>query len=353
LNLLVPGDLNTRTGGYIYDRRIVDGLRRIGCRVDTHSLDASFPQPTAAALEQARSVFSEIPDESIVVIDGLALGGLSKLLEVESRRVHLTALIHHPLAFETGLAAETVRLLRQSERASLERVHGVIVTSRWTLTRLVADYGVPAGRIRVVEPGTDGVPDVPQCGVTDESSLDLLCVATLTPRKGHAVLFDALARLRDRRWQLRCAGSLTGNPATAAALLRQIECLQLGPRINLLGEIDTPALELEYGRCSLFVLASYMEGYGMALADAIAHGKPIISTLAGAIPDTVPTGAGLFVPPGDDRALSDALASVMDDPKVRRRLAGNAFAARKSLPTWSQASERFAAALADLAVGNS
>ena len=356
LILLVPGDPETQTGGYIYDRRIVYGLGRLGWHVDVHSLDASFPQPTAPALEHARDVLAGIPDGRIVVIDSLALGGLSRLLEAEAERLCLVALIHHPVALETGLDAETAQIFRTSERASLTCVRRVVVTSPWT-SRKLGEYGVATDRIRVVSPGVDTVsgPErqkarshTPTRDEAGETSLNLLCVAALTPRKGHDVLFDALAELGDRPWHLYCAGSLTRDPGTADGLRRQIDRLGLGSRISLLGEVDRAELERQYARCDLFVLASHLEGYGMALAEAVAGGIPVVSTLAGAIPETVPANASVLVPPGDDRALAKALAKLMDDPDARRRLASNALAARRALPTWNQASKQFAAALEDL-----
>ena len=357
LILLVPGDPETQTGGYIYDRRIVYGLGRLGWHVEVHSLDASFPQPTAPALGHARGVLAGIPDGRIVVIDSLALGGLSRLLEAEAARLRLVALIHHPVALETGLDAETARIFRASERASLTFVRRVVVTSQWT-SRKLGEYGVATDRIRVVSPGVDAVSGGPERqkartptanrDEAGETSLKLLSVATLTPRKGHDVLFDALARLGERSWHLYCAGSLTRDPGTADGLRRQIDRLGLGPRISLLGEVDRAELERQYARCDLFVLASHLEGYGMALAEAVACGMPVVSTLAGAIPETVPANASMLVPPGDDRALAAALAKLMDDPDARRRLASNALAAGRLLPTWSQASRKFAAALEDL-----
>ncbi len=354
LTLLVPGDPETETGGYVYDRRIVDGLGSLGWHVDVHSLDVSFPLPTVPALDHAQSVLAGIPDGQIVVIDSLALGGLSNLLDAEAERLRLVALIHHPVALETGLDTETARVLRESERASLELVRRVMVTSHWT-SRKLSEFGVAAERIRVVTPGVDLVSGGPErqgarrkLRAGDEASLNLLCVATLTPRKGHSVLFDALARLGSRAWHLYCAGSRTRDPATTDALRRQIDRLRLGPRVSLLGEVDRPELDRLYARTDLFVLASHLEGYGMALAEAVAHGLPVVSTVAGAIPETVPSSAGVLVRPGDSRALARALAKLMDDPETRRRLASNALAARKTLPTWNQASKQFAVALHDL-----
>ncbi len=357
LALLVPGDPETQTGGYVYDRRIIDGLGSLGWHVDVHSLDASFPLPTVPALDHARSVLAGVPDGHIVVIDGLALGGLSKLLGAEAERLRLVALIHHPVALETGLDAETARVLRESERAALALMRRVVVTSQWT-SRKLSEFGVAAERIRVVTPGVDVVSGGPERegarrnprdrDEADETSLKLICVATLTPRKGHSVLFDALARLGDRAWHLCCAGSRTRDPTTADALRRQIDRLRLGPRISLLGEVDRLELDRLYARSDLFVLASHLEGYGMALAEALARGLPVVSTVAGAIPETVPSSAGVLVRPGDSQALARALAKLMDDPETRHRLASNALAARRTLPTWSQASRQFAAALDDL-----
>jgi glycosyltransferase involved in cell wall biosynthesis len=173
----------------------------------------------------------------------------------------------------------------------------------------------------------------------------LLCVATITPRKGHAVLLEALAELRDRRWHLTCAGSVTRDAKCFAALEHLLERLALRARVSFLGDLDADALEREYERADLFVLASYLEGYGMALAEAVARGIPVVSTTAGAIPETVPAAAGVLVPPGDGRALAKALATLLDDDNARAGLAANARAAGAALPTWRTAAERFAAAL--------
>ena len=349
LSFLVPGDIETRTGGYIYDRRILQGLRQAGWQVDVHSLDTSFPSPTPAALQQAQDVLAGIPDDRIVVIDGLAVGGMPAALRRESERLALVALIHHPLSLETGLAATVARNLRESERDALASVRRVIVTSRWT-SRALDAYNVSADRIRVVEPGVDlpvRSPNSTKLRASHEP-LRMLCVAHLTPRKGHAVLFDALARLRDRTWHLRCIGSSDRHPETARELRLMSERLALQDRIEFLGEVDDATIEDSYANADVFVLASHMEGYGMVLSEALAHGLPIVSTLAGAIPETVPKGASLLVRPGDDHALAVALASLMDEPERHCSMATNARDTRHALPAWSEAALKFAAALEDL-----
>jgi glycosyltransferase involved in cell wall biosynthesis len=98
----------------------------------------------------------------------------------------------------------------------------------------------------------------------------------------------------------------------------------------------------------VFVLASYHEGYGMALTEALARGLPVIATRAGAIPDTVPDDAGLLVGPGEPQALAAALRAVMTEPGLRARLMAGARAARRNLPGWHDAARAFAAQLAGL-----
>ena len=339
---LIPGDPDTRTGGYLYDRRIMAGLAALGWRVELRRLDASFPQPTPAALREADEILAALPEQALAVIDGLALGAMPAVAATQRDRLRLVALIHHPLALETGLDERASRQLHASEREALRHVRQVIVTSPCTARALLSDYEVAPERCVAIPPGTDPAPLAEGSG---SEALALLCVASLTPRKGHAVLFRALARLKQHPWRLFCAGSERLHPPTAVLLRQLVTELSLTERIEFLGELDAAALAIRYRRADTFVLPSHHEGYGMALAEALARGLPIVSTTAGAIPDTVPADAGLLVAPGNEAALTEALARVMTEPGLRERLATGARAARQSLSTWPETCARFAAAL--------
>lgn len=346
LFFLLPGKLDTLTGGTIYDKQIVAGLRAIGWQVDVLSLRMSFPWPDAQALDEAASLASQLPDGAWVIADGLAFGAMPAVAQQHARRLRWLALVHHPLALETGLGAKQRQQLYTSERQALSAAHAVVVTSA-TTARALADYGVAATRIHVVEPGTARAPlAVGTAGTTADEALSLLCVATITARKGHRLLIEALAGLQDRRWMLHCVGSVARDAETSATLRDAIAHHGLAHRVLLHGELAADALEAAYSRADVFVLPSLYEGYGMALAEAIAHGLPIVSTSAGAIPDTVPAAAGVLVPPGDAVALRSALARMFDEPVWRAMLAGGARAARLRLTGWPEAVDRFAAVLA-------
>lgn len=338
LHFMLSGDLTTLTGGYLYDARIVQGLRQQGWNVHVHNLATNFPSPDEHALAHAASHFNAIPDGARVIIDGLALGGMPQLVKEHARRLRLIALVHHPLALETGLTCEEQKRLFDNERDALAAVARVIVTSPNT-ARALADYDVTEQRIGIVRPGTDPAPLA--VGSASGTTV-LLCVATVTPRKGHTVLVDALSPLRDHPWRLLCVGSVTRSSSTVAALRTHITAHKLDSRIVLLGEAEGETLEQYYHHADVFVLPSYYEGYGMVLAEALARGLPIVSTTAGAIPDTVPADAALLVSPGDKVQLTEALRQVLDNGELRQQLAMASRKARDQLSDWVVASQQFA-----------
>ncbi|MGJ7543655.1 glycosyltransferase family 4 protein [Variovorax sp. LT1R16] len=340
---LVPGDWESRTGGYLYDRQIVDQLRTAGREVAVVSPGDGFPWPDAAARRHAQQVVEALPDGALVVADGLGFGVLPELVAMHAARLRWVALVHHPLALESGLSEPQKAQLFDSERRALASARQVIVTSAST-ARALAPYGVAPARIDVVEPGTDPASSAPGGGAGPEA-LSLLCVATVTPRKGHVLLLEALAGLRDRRWHLHCAGSQTRDADEGRRAVAAADRLGLAERVTWHGEVDAGPLAALYAQADLFVLPSWHEGYGMALAEALARGLPVVSTAAGAIVDTVPADAGILVPPGDVEALREALRRVMDAPSARRALAAGARAAAIRLPRWADAGQRFAAAL--------
>ena len=340
----VPGDLATPTGGYAYDRRIIAELVPLGWRAEILDLGHEFPCPGPACRAAARAALASVPNGRAIVIDGLALGALPEVAALGSSH-KLIALVHHPLALETGLSPETRDAFRRSERAALAAVRQVIVTGGITARLLVSDYAVPTDRISVALPGVDPVLPAP---ARNSALPALLAVGALVPRKGYDVLLSALAQIADLPWRLTIAGACDRSPATAAEVAALIAAHKLEERVVLAGAVPAGRLAELYAEADVFVLASRFEGYGMAYAEAIAHGVPVIGTTAGAIPETVSAGAGILVAPDDSGALATALRRVIQDHDERRRLAAGARAAAARLPRWAQAAEIFARVLASM-----
>ena len=340
----VPGDLATPTGGYVYDRRIIAELLLRDWRIEVVDLGDGFPYPAADTRASACARLAALPPGDPVVIDGLAFGVLAEAATALSTSHPLVALVHHPLALESGLSAADATSLRASERAALACARHVIATSAAVARLLVDDYGVAAGRVSVIEPGTDRVLPPPR---KQEGEVKLLAVGSVIPRKGYDVLVAALARLRHLPWRLIIAGDRGRSPQTSRRLRAEIARLGLADRITLLGAVTSGELSPLYACTDLFVLPSRFEGYGMAYTEAIAHGVPVIGTTAGAVPQTVPADAGVLVAPDDVEALTATLQRLIANPHERERLAAGARAAK--FPSWSEQAALFARVLESLA----
>jgi glycosyltransferase involved in cell wall biosynthesis len=340
IGFAVPGDLSAPTGGYTYDRRIIGELRRLGFGVDVIDLGEGFPRPSAETRAAAMAKLAAVPRGSAIVVDGLALGVLPEIAALRGRNP-LIGLVHHPLALETGLAPDEAERFRASERAALASMQAIIVTSPAIARVLIADYGVSLDMLSIAPPGSEHV----SCAHGGGGMVALLSVGIIVPRKGYDLLVAALATLGDLPWRLTIVGDRRRDPEASARLDVDILRHGLTARIAIEGAVSAERLAELYSAADVFVLASRYEGYGMAFAQAIAHGVPVIGTTAGAIPETVPAGTGLLVPPDDVPALAAALRLLISDAGERARLARNARVAANLLPTWAAAAAVFVRAI--------
>ena len=338
----VPGDLSTPTGGYGYDRRMIAELQKLGWQVDVIGLGEGFPRPNSEQKAFAGQALAAVAGSHPVVIDGLALGVLPEAAAAVRAKRPLVALIHHPLAMETGLSEADAKRMRESERAALAAASAVIVTSAPTARLLAKDYGVADRVITVARPGTERGPVT---RADRDGAVQLLSIGALVQRKGFDVLIAALATLSDLPWRLTIAGDRTRNPAVAARIDADIAQHELGERVQVLGAVSDSRITALYGEADLFVLASRFEGYGMAYAEALAHGLPVIGTTGGATPETVPPDAGILVTPDDAAALAGALRRLIVDRSERERMVAAAQAAAAALPTWPESAKLFAGAI--------
>lgn len=337
-----PGDLETASGGYHYDRRLIAELRDLGVQVELVALPhCDFPLSEDSRAQAVRAL-AKIPDYAIVIIDGLAYGVLDEEAAAEAERLRLVALCHHPLALETGHSESEREMLFESERRALGFARLTVVTSAHTRQILIEQFGMAPEKVVVARPGTDRV-EFADCAGKPPT---LLTLASLTRRKAHDVLIDALASLSALSWQARFVGSEAFDPDWANELKAQTARLGLSQRIDFAGEVGDA--QAEYQRADIFVLPSRYEGYGMVFAEAIAAGLPVVGASAGAVPEVVPQGAGLLVPPDDADALADALRRLLSGNTVRQDLQAKARSAATSLPRWSDSASVVAHALQEV-----
>ena len=338
----IPGDINTLTGGYIYERLLLGNLRSLGHDVTHIPLGASFPDPSPADMATAVEALTALPQDRALILDGLIYGsidtdGLSRVT------APIVAMIHHPLAKETGLTQARQDHLFQTEKDNLALAAQVLVPSPHTAEILMTEYAVPASRIHIAQPGTDPAPG-PRAP-TDPPLI--LTVGIQHPRKGHDTLLRALATLSDVPWRSVIAGS-SHDAHYSQELAHMVQELGLSDRVTLAGNVPRDTLEGLYRDASVFALATRYEGYGMVFNEALAWGLPIVSCATGAVPQTVPKDAGLLVPVDAEAELAAALRTVLTDADAYRSMQNAALTAGRALPSWMDTARVASRVLNDL-----
>ncbi|RZU48308.1 glycosyltransferase involved in cell wall biosynthesis [Krasilnikovia cinnamomea] len=336
LYVALPGDIDdpaAPSGGNHYDRRVCDGL---AADFDVRELafPGAWPRPGPAAERALADALDELPDGADVLLDGL-LAGVPDVLVPAARRLRLIVLVHLPLGDETGLAPADAAILTERERRTVQAASAVVATSRAAARRVATVHGLDPAHVQVAAPGVEPAP----AASASSAGTRLLCVAAVTPRKGHDVLVEALARVADLAWECRCVGDMDRQPEFAAQV--RARAADLGPgRFQLLGTRNGSALAAAYAATDLLILPSRAETYGMVVTEALARGVPVLASHLDGVAEAIGcaealNGApGLLVPPGDPAALAAALRDWLTDAELRERLRAAAAARRAALPGW-------------------
>ena len=338
-------DPDRPSGGNTYDRHLCRGLTSIGWSVHEHAVAGRWPRPDAASFAALDGVVQRIPDDAVVLLDGLVASTAPEVLVPQARRLRLVVLVHMPLGHRP--ADDAAGDARMRERAVLSVAAAVVTTSAWSRRRLLELYPLSADRVHVAEPGVNAA----DLATGTEAGEALLCVAAVTFDKGHDVLLDALATMTDLSWHCVCVGSLDRDPAFVEALRRRSLDGGLGDRVWFLGPRTGADLDRSYAAADLMVLASRAEAYGMVVIEALARGLPVVATDVGGLTEALGHGTdatrpGLLVPPDDPAALGAALRAWLGDAELRGRLRRAARERRKSLPRWSTTTSVIAGVLA-------
>jgi glycosyltransferase involved in cell wall biosynthesis len=346
IGLVIYGSLATLSGGYLFDRMLVEKLRQRGDSVEI----ISIPR---------RSYALNLPDN----LRDWCPSGLDVILQDElnhpslflaNRRPHrapILSIVHHLRSSERRSASQNA-VYRQIERLYLNTIDGFIFNSdqtRISVERLT-------GRVMpsvVATPGGDRLgtttTELVRARAAQPGPLRLIFLGNLIPAKGLEVLIDALGAVPRGNFQLDVIGSENAAPEFAARMRRAAQERRLP--VTFSGVLDERGLTARLQDAHVLVLPSYYEGFGIAYLEGMAHGLPALGTRAGAVPDLVTSGEnGYLIEPGDSRALADYVAGLARDRGLLARLSEGALRRYAEFPTWDQTTERIRAFL--LAVAN-
>ncbi len=346
VHFLVPEGIDDPlrpSGGNNYDRRVRQGLAADGWDVHTYAVPGPWPWPDAAARQRLREALDTPPDDALTLVDGLMASAVPDLLVPAARRLRLVILMHMPIGRRADGSYD-------SECAVLSAAAAIITTSGWARGWLLAAYPLDPARVHAAPPGVDAAEPATGSG----GGGNLLCVASVTPGKGHDVLVTALDRIGDLPWQCTCVGSVARAPSFIADLQRVIEVAGLAERVVFTGPLTGRSLERSYAAADALVLPSRGETYGMVVTEALARALPVLATDVGGIPEALGVASdgrrpGLLVPSDDVSALVGALRRWLCDAQLRADLRAAALDRRNSLTGWSDTCDRVARVLLEMA----
>lgn len=346
VGLVIYGSLDTISGGYLYDRKLVEQLIVLGHSVSLFALvyrdytkhlidnlNASWNEELAAA-----PVDLMIQDE----LNHPSLLWANLRRSGRQRRYPVASVVHHLRSSEVDHPPLLRRIYGAIERIYLNSVDALLYnseTTRYTVEPLLtrprpALVAYPAAdHLPVNEPAFDlhAIADRSRA----QGPLRILFVGNLIPRKGLDQLLDALAQLPVVSWQLTVVGSQDVDTDYAKSIRMRCQALP-GGAVHFPGRVSDAELVQQYRTHHLLAVPSY-EGFGIVYLEAMRFGLPVIASTLGAARELVTDGEnGFLARPHDTHSLAQHLWSLHAN---RERLLAMSFAARRRYtqhPTWQQ-----------------
>ena len=347
VGLLIYGSLDTVSGGFLYDRRLVRYLREAGDRVDVISLPwrpygLSLLDNLNSGLRRRlqQDAFDVLLEDELVHPSCFWLN--QRLRPRLSYPV--IAIVHH-LRCRERHPAFMRRLYHWVEKRYLASVDGCICVSR-TTGKDVEDLTGRAPPLVVALPGGDrltGKITAEQivARAVEPGPLKIISVANLIPRKGIHTLITALASLPHNDWQLTVAGSLDMDTSYVGSIRRQIEQEKLTQRISLLGKVSDDELGILFPQYHLLTVPSSYEGFGIVYLEGMQFGLPAIAGTAGAAKEIITHGSnGFLVPPGNPEALAHHIELLIRNRELLQQMSLAAHQSAAAHPTWNDSAAR-------------
>jgi glycosyltransferase involved in cell wall biosynthesis len=348
IGLIIYGSLDTVSGGFLYDRKVVEHLRSSGDTVEIYTLPwRSYPRHLLDNLSHRLIQDISASRLDVLLQDELnhpSLLALNRMLR-SRRRIPIVSVVHH-LRCDEYRPAIANRVYAWVEGHYLRSVDGFVFNSETTRGRVCAQLAAAPKGI-VAYPAADHLHPPPSEWIAENAArkyatarrLNVLFVGNVIERKGLHLLIPALARLPSGMWHLDVAGSLSVAPRYVSAIRDTICSAGIAGEVTLHGAVTDDALRQLLAHADILAVPSY-EGFGIVYLEAMSYGVPVIATTTGAAHEVVTHGAnGYLVPPQDAVALSAVLAHCALD---RGSLLALGRAARERYdrhPTWRQSAE--------------
>lgn len=333
IGLLIYGSLETLSGGYLYDRKLVESLRAAGDQVEIISLPwRNYPAHLADNL-----TFRLPPGLNLLIQDELNHPSLLAANR-HPRPYPVIGLVHHLRCSEQHPAWQN-SLYRLIERRYLRSVDGFLFNSKTTRDVVHALAGDDKPH-HIAYPPTDRFgdalsPNLVAARAAQPGPLQILFLGNLIPRKGLHTLLEALAQLPADQVRLDIIGSPQNDPAYAAAM--QGRATKIAAPITFHGPLNNQALVEQLRSAHVLALPSTYEGFGIVYLEGMGFGLPAIGTTAGAAAEIITHAhTGYLIAPDDSATLATHLNQLATDRALLAQLAQNALQRYNQQPRWQE-----------------
>ena len=344
LHFLIAGNIDSLICRSIYNKRVIEGLRKKKHHVEVHNLNDDFPFPSEGSLENCNLIIRSIPKHDSIIIDSQVLGTIPSFLKEIHTTNPIIGLIHLPLSVDPNLTTYQRTMVTDHEKESFGYVKKFIASSEYT-AEILLNFGLDDQKIDTVIPGLDKFPLKKEYS---EKPFHLLSISNLCRNKDHSILLRALSALKDKDWILDCYGNLDMDREYLSDFQAMIRHNHLQHKILIHGTINGEALSEAYLKADLFVHPSDFEVYGMALTEALAHGIPVVASTGGGICRTVPARMGQFFKPGDIYGLQSILEELFENQVIYKKLYTQASTYHEQAQSWEKSVQLFEEALKEI-----
>ena len=340
LGLVVYGDLDQTSGGFRYDRKLVEYLRAQGDTVEVISLPWRAEWRNVAAGFSPRLTRRLDKPFDVLIQDELCHPSLWRVNRRLNRPGATVALVHHIQSDDQRGRLGGLR--RWIERQYLDSVDGWVATSEFTRQRARAVAATPPDEAVVAPPaGRAEGRAVDESAVrarATEESLRILYLGNIVDRKGLLTLLSALdgPDIETVDWQLTVVG---GEPEPAYAEQARTRASELGidNRVDFVGEVSDEELAAHLEASHVLCVPSRYEGFGMVYLEAMEYGVVPIATTNGGASEFIADGDnGALVDPGDADRIAALLAEWAADRQQLAELGVAALETAAAHPSWAE-----------------
>ena len=337
IGLVIYGSLDTLSGGYLYDRKLVEYLRAQGDTIEIISL------PWRNYASHLTDNFSfKLPNNLDILVQD-ELNHPSLILANRGKHVYpIIALVHHLRCSELRPKWQNT-FYRWIEEKYLRSVDGFIFNSKTT-------KNVVNGLMNQEKPSIVAYPPTDRFGeplseikITERVKSDelrILFLGSVIYRKGLLTLLEAVTRLKSQV-KVDIIGPLDSEPAYAKRIQEFIVANDLSSFIFLHGPLDKESLSERLKQAHVLVVPSSYEGFGIVYLEGMSFGLPAIGTTAGAAGEIIIDGVdGFLIEPGDTNLLADRLKSLNENRDILLQMSLAARRRYLSQPTWAETASR-------------